>query len=261
MTGNLRLDFDNLPLVEVALRATYSSPIHLEYLTLIDIRDRLGEEFRVMTTPAGIEGAPGVAPPGIEIGKPSLLGADFGGGREGIWLSIQKQVVVSRWVRQLLDGAPQYPRFGAVLDAFKVGLRALAEALQRTSFPLSAVNISYANFIRTESAGGVLQKYFSPLVQVEATKGAKEIHKVEFAWREENDVDLRFRLESVAAAEGDKTVPGYRLITIAGSKLPADSDNASEALTRLHDRLQYFFRDLISEDARTEWRLQESSNG
>ena len=260
MTGKLRLDFDNLPLVEVALRATYSSPKHLEYLTLISIRDRLGDEFRVMTTPAGIEGAPGAASPSIEIGKPSLLGADFGGGREGIWLSIQKQVVVARWVRQLTDGAPQYPRFGAVLNAFKAGLSALAEAFQLDPFPLSAVNISYANFIRTENAGGVLQKYFSPLVQVAATNGAKEIQKVEFAWREENDVDLRFRLESVSAAEGDKTVPGYRLITIAGRKLSSDTDDACETLTRLHDRLQYFFRDLISEDARIEWRLQESSN-
>jgi uncharacterized protein (TIGR04255 family) len=154
------------------------------------------------------------------------------------------------------EKAAAYPRFPAIRDALWRAVNAFEEATGGRFPRIAVVNMSYVNFLKIPHSAPVLSRYFSDVARVKATDGANQIHKVEVAWREHDSVDLRYNVEQVTAKVADQEVQGYRLTTAAGVKLPATAE-ATSALDAVHDRLQLFFRDVISDDAREEWQLTE----
>ncbi|MEW6249311.1 MAG: hypothetical protein AB1716_01590 [Planctomycetota bacterium] len=254
------MDFGNLPLVEAALRAAFAKPIRMTYALVNSVHERLLPDFREVAEPERFEARPG-AKNAFELGPGQLPGAVFGGSATGVALSLQNHVLVSRWLRQLGAQTPAYPRFPALRDALLLGIAALGAGLPDGQSPaVAVVNMSYVNFIRAPHAVPILSRYFSDKLHVAAARDAKALHKLEVAWREQADTDLRVDLAQVGARVGDQTVEGFQLTTVAGLRLnPGTSLEA--ALDQVHARLQTFFRDLLSDSAKVEWQLQVVSDG
>ena len=255
----VRLDFDNLPLVEAKVRASFIKPIKLSFDLIYDFRRRVRDEFPLIAAPTQFESAPGVVQQTIAIEPSLLIGADFGGGDHGVWLSLQGLVTCARWQKQLNVDAPAYPGFPELLRAFDKSLTSLRACHVDTD--VRAVNISYTNIIESEGVTDILQHYFSERVHVAAMRGAKEIHKMELAWCAEDGVDLRFRLEKVERHVEDRVISAFRLTTIAGVLLEATEQGPSHMLQTVHGRILQFFLRLLSENAKLEWGLKEPVDG
>ena len=254
----LRLEFGNLPLVEAAARASFASAVPLKFEIIDQIRERLRGEFPKISEPERVEAAPGIGDP-IDLSPGRIPGVMFTGGPSGLVVTLQDRVVIARWLRQIVDSAPDYPRFPALRAALWKAVKAF-ETASGKRLPIAVVNMSYVNFLDVKDPVGILRDYLSQQAQVGFTDGAKQIHKVEVAWRGSDSVDLRFNIEHVTARVMDQEVKGYKLITIAGIRVE-ESDDPESKLNEVHGRLQHFFRDLISERAKNEWQLSEAADG
>ncbi|MGH8520290.1 MAG: hypothetical protein ACREU9_02350 [Gammaproteobacteria bacterium] len=252
-TPRVRLEFANLPLVEVAVRATFSQPLELKFAIINRVAERLRPDFPILAEPERFELPPGVSGQ-VEFGPGTLVGAIYSGNQHGIIITVQSQVIVARWLKQVQPSAPAYPRYSALRDALWQAFDALTDASNGARPPIVVTNMSYVNFWAMSPSEPVLAKYFSELVHVRAAVNSQALHKLEASWRERDDVDLRFTLEQVTAKMEERDVEGFRLTTAAGQRLAA-SANPQEKLDFLHDRLQIFFREVLSEHAKTEWAL------
>lgn len=258
MSATVRLDFGNLPLMEAVVRASFASPIQLTFSRINEAHEALKSEFPQISEPGRYEVAPGVTE-SASFSPGQITGVVYTGNREGLIVTVQSRVAIARWVRQIAQDAPSYPRFGALQNALWSTVDALKEACVLEALPITVVNMSYVNFIHVADSSRVLKTYFCDRAHVAAADGAEEIHKLEASWRE-SGIDLRFSLEKVSATMGEQTMEGYRLTTAAGTHVRGPNDDRSD-LQRVHDRLQFFFRDLISEQAKEEWQLVEVPDG
>jgi uncharacterized protein (TIGR04255 family) len=249
------LNFGNLPLVEAAVRVTFQPPIHLSYKSIVAIHDRVKEEFPGLAEPTQIEVAPGIGPSPDQFGPNQLPGVVFEGARSGLRVSLHPQVIVARWVKRFLGSTPEYPRYDALRRALWLTIEAVRETSRDAFSAILVTNMSYVNFVQVDNQATVLLDYFSSLAQVAATEEATQIRKVEAAWAEQ-DIDLRFSLEQVTARITGEPTEGYRLTTAGGRRLSEGMD-AKSALDSVHERLQVFFHNLLSERARQEWELSE----
>lgn len=252
-TAGVRLDFANLPLVEVAVRAAFSQRVELKFAIINRVAESLRSEFPILVEPDRLELPPGISGP-VEFGSGTLAGASYSGNQHGIIITVQSQLIVARWLKQIQPSPPPYPRYSALRDALWQAFDALTDAINGARPPIAVTNMSYVNFLTMSPSEPVLAKYFSELVHVRAAVNSQALYKLEASWREQDEVDLRFTLEQVAARMEERDVEGFRLATAAGQRLAA-SANPQENLDSLHDRLQIFFRDVLSERAKTEWAL------
>ena len=254
MSAAVQLNFDNLPLVEAAIRTSFRTPVRLSFAILNRLRDKLGSEFQNLDEISQIE-----VPPGVNIEMTltvgQIPGAILTGNSFGLRTTVQQSVVVSRWVLDPLRDSPGYPRFGPLRDSHWRVVSGLLEAGGAQNQQFGAVNMSYSNFLNIGGSPDVLERYFSPNAQVALVKSPSQFHKIELAWQESSSIDLRFQLERVRARIGDQTNDGYNLTTVAGSAAASKPD-AEEKLDIVHGRLQQFFVDLISDTAKKEWGLR-----
>lgn len=255
MSAAVQLNFDNLPLVEAAIRTSFRTPVRLSFAILNRLRDKLGSEFQNLEEISQIEAPPGVnMEMTLTVGQ--IPGAILTGNSSGFRSTVQQSVVVSRWILDPLRNSLGYPRFGRLRDSHWRVVSGLLEAGGTQDQQFGAVNMSYSNFLNIGDSPNVLERYFSPDAQVPLVKNPSQFHKIELAWQEPDSIDLRFRLERVAARIGDQTKDGYNLTTVAGSAAASKPD-AQGKLEIVHGRLQQFFRDLISDLAKKEWGLRD----
>lgn len=257
MTNNLRLDFKKLPLVEAAVRASFNAPKPLTYSLLNSIANKLRPSFPNWEEPKQLEVPPGIGAVPIEISPGHLPGAVYSGNPSGLAIAVQPQVIITRWVRPPGLEQPEYPRYPALSDSHWLTVEEFRKFCGNEFPGISVVNMSYVNFIPSTEAAGFLRTYFSDRVQLGAMDHAEQIRKLEAAWCDGDDLDLRFAIEQAAAKMPSGVTPGYRLTTAAGLRL-GESNDAKQGLDRVHTALQDFFLKLISEDAKTEWKLQTS---
>ena len=258
MSHTLRLDFGNLPLVEVTVRATIQPSTVLTLPLIIKLHEAFREELPDIKTPNRYEATPGL--PGETVfGLGDLAGVTLSDHRRGLAMVLQSQLVAARWTREGWPDGPEYPRFEQLRDLLWNGVASFSEAVGQRLSP-SVVNMSYVNFLNDPDPASVLMDYFSPLVRVQALADASRINKVELSWADHESVDLRFRLEPVEAQVKEQSLSGYRLTTIAGTNL-AEAADAANALEKIHDCLQRFFQDLISDRAKAEWQLEVHPDG
>lgn len=256
MASNLQLDFGNLPLVETVVRASFEEPLELTFSRIDRIREILKQSFPHVTEPKQHEAAPGIKEE-IEFGPGKLTGVVFDGHAKGLQATLQSRVAVVRWRRQSVIRTPEYPRFPHLKAAFWDVVGAVKTAYGLDSIPLVVVNLSYANFIPVDDFSGVLPHYFSPKMQLEAVRHAEEVRKLEVAWLEDG-IDLRFNLQQTSATFGEETKVGCLLTTVAAIRVKkARGGDEAIALDEVHSRLQVLFRDIISEDAKREWKLTQ----
>jgi len=257
MEQQLRLDFANLPLIEAVARFTFEQPIELTYGLINGLAESLRSSFPQLAELDAIETPPGVHPP-LDIGYPKPPGAVYRGGSSGISLTLQSQMLAARWLKQVAPSAPPYPRFAAVENALITAYRNLRLLAHDQGLSVSVVNMVYANLVSPEKPETVLQDYFTRKAQVGLLESAHSIHEVVFSWREADSIDLRMHLQAATAQIGDRQHTGFRLATAGGERL-VQGDDPYNALQRIHNRLQFFFRDLLSARAKAEWGLKEST--
>ena len=258
VSEKIRLEFDKLPLVEAAVLSSFDFSVPLTFQLINDVAKHLRDEFHSLEEPKQFEVAPGVEGK-FEFGPNQIAGALFAGNSKGLCVTLQGQVIVVRWQKQSAPDAPDYPRFPALSNALWETVSALRAARKDTKRPVLVLNMSYVNFLKLPHSSPVLARYFSDEVQVKATAKAKQVHKVELSWRDQGNTDFRFTIEQVTAQAGEEKVEGYRLTTAAGRRFsPAEAaETERDMLDQIHNRLQVFFRDLLSDEAKKEWLLRE----
>lgn len=264
MTDRLQLNFGNLPLVEAAIRISLTEPITLTFHRIQLLHEAIRPDYPRVTEPQVWEGAPGVAEQTISISPvPPIPGVVYEGHSKGLRLTVQSRVIVLRWIKQAQENAPGYPRYSTMREAVWDAFTRISETFKESP-KIAAVNMSYVNFIEIGDSANILKDYFSEQVHIAATETASQIHQVELSWRDQAELDLRFRLQKVTAETSDKEAPiqGYQLTTIAGSKVPEGTfEQGNSDLDSVHDRLQHLFQDAISERAKKEWQLKVSDDG
>jgi len=256
MTDESTLNFGNLPLIEAAVRASFSSPAAITYALINSVHDRIRPSFPALTEPQQLEIAPGTTASPVEFGPAYLPGAVYAGHTSGVTVHIQSQVVVARWSARPGVSEPKYPRYRELRDSLWTAVEAIRNACVDEFPGVSVVNMSYVNFIRARDPAAILKTYFSNDMQVRALDKAGQIRKLEAAWSQGDELDVRFSLEQGAAKFPDRVEQGYRLTTAAGLRL-GESVDAKTGLERVHSALQQFFLTLISDHAKKEWQLQE----
>ena len=256
---NLRLDFGNLPLIEATVRASFSTKVPLTFKFINDVYKRIESRFPTLEEPKQIEVAPGIVGP-FQMSPLQITGALFSGNKQGLCVTLQDQVIVARWLKQFIMEGPAYPRFPALREALWEIVAACKKTCGPVERPIHVLNMSYVNFLKLAHTSTVLEKYFSDKVQVQITNSAEQTHKLEIAWRDPDGTDLRFVLEQITAEVEQEKIEGYRLTTAAGRSL-SPTDDGKAILDEVHQRLQFFFLDVLSKEARTEWQLEEVHDG
>lgn len=260
MTTKVRLDFDNLPLIEAAVRASFDGPKALNYSLVNSIHADLKPSFPTLTESKQLEIAPGAGGVQAEFGPGYLPGAVYTGHESGLSVSVQPQVIVARWSKRPGLIEPEYPRYEALRDSLWNTVEAFRKACGDDYPGITVVNMSYVNFIPLLDPSSVLTAYFSDGAHLRIMRNARQVRKLEAAWSEGDDLDVRFALEQAAAKLPDGVTQGYRLTTAAGLRL-GESLDAKSGLEKVHDALQGFFLGLISARAKKEWKLQGPKNG
>lgn len=257
MTRKPVLVFEDLPLVEVVVRAALKGPRPLTYAIVNALAVELKQTFPTLEELKQYEVVPGVGRAQIEIGPAYLPGATYVGHKDGLSVSLQPQVIVARWVKHSGLPEPKYPRYPALRDSFWTAVNSFILASGDEYAGIDVVNMSYVNFIPVSDSASVLKDYFSDQAQLPGMDKARQVRKLEAAWTEDDELDLRFAIEQATARLGDSVKQGYQLTTAAGLKLK-ESRDAKVALERVHDALQVFFLSLISDRAKREWKFQEA---
>ncbi len=251
----MRLDFDNLPLVEAAARVSFVPPIPLTFSMINAVHDTIKDEFPRLATPSRFEAAPGIGTRTVTISPDQLVGVVYTGNARGLSIGLQQDVIIARWQRSISEPGVAYPRFPGLRKILLQTIDAVRAAATPEALTAVVVNMSYTNFIEAPVTADALRDYFSRTVHVEALADADTVNKLELAWRE-GDTDLRFCLENVTAKLGDTTSDGFRLTTVAGQVLERANADTPHGLNAVHQRLQLLFTELISEQAKLQWGLK-----
>lgn len=257
MAGNLRLDFDNLPLVEAAVRASFNGPLALTYSLVNSIAQELQPSFPRLQAAEQVEVAPGKSGTQIEFGPGCLPGALYTGHESGLSVSLQPDVIVARWAKHPGLQQSPYPRYGKLRDSLWMAVEAFRKATGDDYPGIAVVNMSYLNFIPVPDPASVVKTYFSDEAQLQAMENAQQVRNLEAGWNRDDDVDVRFAVVQGTAKLPEGPTPGYRLTTAAGLRL-GEALDAKSGLESVHDVLQELFVNLISEQAKREWELQET---
>lgn len=259
MTAKLTLDFENLPLVEAAVRVSFQTAVGLSYSLVYSVYEKLKSSFPLLTESQQFEVVPGAGGTQVDFGPAYLPGAVFTGDKSGLSVHVQPQVIVARWTKRPGVIKSEYPRYQALHDSLWKTIEAFRLACGDRFPGIAVVNMSYVNFIPSLNTATFLKTYFSKESQLGAMKNAVQVRKLEAAWSENDDLDVRFAVEQGAAKLPDGVTSGYRLTTAAGLRL-GESVTAKSGLEEVHNALQRFFLELISEQAKREWKLQEAAN-
>lgn len=253
----LPLNFRNLPLVEAAVRASLESPVKLTFRILNAILERLRDEFPDQSELPQLYVPPGIRDSSIELSPHQIPGAVFRGNKDGLSIAVQSQVLVAHWAKRAGPDAPKYPRYRALRDSLWRAVDCLREVCEQPPPRIIVVNMSYVNFIQSSQGPAVLRRYFSGRARLAAADEARKVHKLEASWQEPDGIDLRLCFEHVTAKVETESIEGYRFTTACGQHV-SEGESDRDALDEVHERLQGFFADIISDDAKTDWGLERS---
>jgi uncharacterized protein (TIGR04255 family) len=251
----MSLEFSNLPLEEVTVRAVLGKQIGISIGHLLQLWDVLKPHFN---SPVGLEALEIPALTSVEIG-PSVV-AGLAASRSGVELAVQANLLLARWRRRA--GEP-YPRYAALREAMELAYPALLSTLGTQESTVQVVNMTYTNLILPPPSEEPTQ-YVSGLINVHFWPTAierKPLHDLNLSWRGAQDLDLRLMLQKVTIpipkVLGDGTTTtenreAFALRTVAGTHSTAP-DNPIMDLDRMHEALQEFFASVITDRARKEW--------
>lgn len=242
------LEFDNLPLVEVATRLTLAKPQPMKLATVDKYREALRGFFDTIDDTQRFE-----VPPGyngnlqVEPGKISAV--VLTSKQSPVVLYVQADLLAIRWEAGTVG--EDYPRYEKMRKIAETAWRTAREILPEAR--VRVANMSYSNLMRMDT--GDLRAFFSSAVQIPSSADA--LHSTEVSWRLDDNVDLRFKLEKGRLEALDQKEPeeAYRFTTAAG-KILSEGEDPMEVLDSVHDALIRVFPSLISTHAKKQWKMK-----
>ncbi len=146
-----------------------------------------------------------------------------------------------------------YPRFGAMAGA----LAEVAEALGIEEEQVKLANLVYVNKVDEErgSQADTVEEYFAHVWwNKKFVSGSSKIHEAALNF---NRAPFDFRLR-VLGYDASESGPGFWLETSAGRYIDHDL-GWLHSLVTVHDELQKFFIELLTENARKRWGFADGS--
>ena len=119
--------------------------------------------------------------------------------------------------------------------------------------------MAYVNFVKEPPTAANLRRYLNENASIQVAAEAARMHAFEAAWQEADGVDVRFRID-VRQLSVEHQSDGFALTTVAGQRVEPTSGAVEDALNAVHCRLQAFFVQIISEEAKQEWGLVENQS-
>lgn len=240
----MNADFDNLPLVEVAIRFTLEKSLPLGVALAHDIMMGIvedGESAVVRDIP--LEPAPGQKVAGF-FQRSSFALAHH----DGTETIVHPHWVGSKWTGM---GSQNYPRFPALRNRLTLLMKRLHELFGEVP-KVTVANMSYLNFVSVrgmaEMSAYLQDGVLSPHLLGFGT-GCQSLGR----WHDASGYELRVELNmSEGALEGED---GFLFTTACGKFLDIGEDPV-ENLDRIHDNLCNLFVGILSEKAKREWQYQ-----
>lgn len=245
----MRLRFSNLPLLEAAVRLSLDPPIDIGVRTSNGIYPHVAERYPALEDASNFEPPPGIEASVFVNDLTSFVGFRSTNVNTGLSLTFQRRLLSSRWSINPLE--PRYSGFESLLDGLELGLGGLLKAGVPAPVPIVA-NMVYVDFIAGDSSA--IDRFLKLGAPMDAFAQSKTKQRLVVAWQEDSAIDLNVDLQAANLNLGEEPVPGYQISTSAGIR-DFDPEKPTEALWRLHDRLQLLFLELMTDDAKTEWGL------
>lgn len=244
------LEFENLPLIEVAVRRVIEPHVPMSLPLVLSVMQSLEDDFEIEDLEA-IEQPPGV----IQL-APYAVHATAGfrliHRTTGVTVSCQKDMLTARWQR---SHGIKYPRFPALVSA----LDRVASTIKRCSvvdFRVSVVNVSYANRIEATGEAGNYRPDPWPISDAwfpAALAEAGQAMELQHVHRTEGGIDRRLVLQY--REDGAEQNRWFLLITAAGTAV-SSSQKGLDAEVLVHDSLKSWFPELLSKRAKERFGLK-----
>jgi uncharacterized protein (TIGR04255 family) len=248
-----KLEFENLPLVEVALRFSLLKPLPVTLEFISDLFEELRSDFSRLGDLTTIEHPPG-KPPGITLeSRGRVHGARFSRSTDGITLSVQADLLIVRWNQDLNSATGRYPGFQrALLPAYETLVKSLEKLLGQGFVQVPVLNMSYVNFVLREAP--ITWGHVSTLLRLDippALVTASRIRSFDAAVQFD-DVDYVLSIREVDA-EDQVRPTGFILTNVAGCRVLNPNDILPR-LRNVHNVLVRKFADLLTDQAAAEWK-------
>lgn len=247
---NGTLEFTSLPLIEVALKrvARAHVPISLPYV--LDLKEKLPARFDLIRDLDFVEPPPGAAAPAM-YSIPSLGGCRLIDSRMGISVSIQPDMMVTRW---LATERASYPRFAELRRAADEVVTAIG-SLGIGAFDTQLVSLAYANRIPATIQEGRVQPGPWPLSEAwtpRALRDEEQTFETQSVLRGADQIDRRVLVQSHEDRDGSRW---YLFLTVAGKTIE-EGESLADCEGAVHRALIDWFPRLLSEEARVAFGLQ-----
>lgn len=233
------LDFDRLPLIEVAARLSIdrSQAIPVGYPLVRAVADSLGGEWQFLGENLY------ELPPGSNEPASPMAGVRFRRPGEGIVAAIQTDLVAVYW----FAGEAAYPRF-PVIEERLAGIAAMLETQLGRKLSATVANVAYANDV-TDEPGSPIPDVLSKPWRLPPFAPDGRPYRMEVVWPDEG-LDVRVSLHRSQAA-GDES-SRYHLVTACGLWLGETSP--ADGVRKVHDRLIELFDELLSSEVKQRWQ-------
>lgn len=246
-----RLEFSNLPLVEVDVRVAFGESLPWTLPESVGVMNAIESRFpNLLDHPFGDE-VPGSIEGLTFHTRENLLQSIAASDSHGETIAIlHRQMLIVRWVSK--PSKPAYPRYPRLRDD---ALWLYETIGNRWPTPPTVVQMRYTNFV--PDLQGRAPGWFLRDGNVLRESTVREMHHFEVAMRldpegsQKHDVDVRMR---ATQAHSEEAAKGTLLMTIAGSVVGPD-DNAFDILDRCHETLLTMFDQFLSNEAKAEWGL------
>ncbi len=243
-----RLEFNNLPLLEVVIRLAPTSPITLDLEHLLKVADAIREEFPVRSF---LDAPLSSVATGLHIDIGQLIGLRCEQPESGCCLYLQTNLVATAWQNRSLESDKSYVRYERLKQLLLWAVEVLNDGLPGP-LTFGATNLAYTNFIATPEPPGAedVSKYFGENLSIGLMAGADPFHELNAAWHEGGN-DLRVHLRGVRGS-GAPHPNGLELTSIAG-RIFEQNARPDTIIDSLHQKLSTLFPDLLTETALDEW--------
>ena len=245
----MRLHFNNLPLIESAVRLTLDPTLPIKVTLATQVYQHVAEQYPALEDMLNFEQPPGLDANVFAKDFAPLMGFRTVNLHKGLSLTFQKRLISSRWSANQLN--PRYAGFESLIEGLELGV----DALQKAGVPALhtiVANMVYHDFIEGDSSS--IDRLLNLAAPVYAFAEAQSKQRLVASWQEDTEIDITIDLREAKLSRGEVEIAGYQIATIAGTR-KLDPKNPIEALWRLHDRLQYLFLDLLTDAAKEEWEL------
>lgn len=245
------LEFGPLPLVEVQIRLSYVKEINLTFEQISAIKSLLPHSFVGPSELTDFEAPPGI-PNFVLPVPPTLAGAVYTDPSRNLRVLIEPQLLSVRWVHSTTPPAPPYPRYAALRSVLE-DLLAEPNAMVPTWKQPVVVNMVYVNMVPNDQFDSP-SKFLSPEVFPSRFADNPKQYAYLISSQSEDRTDLTIDVKSVTWKDSGGSQTGFRFATAGGVRL-ADTDEALSTANRIHKRLQYFFKSILSDRAKQTWEL------